>query len=72
MSGETEVYGFQVICEFRIEGSGEVEERRFRSKGASETKARRVPIFKRGFIRVVSLDPYTREQWMRVFGEGRM
>lgn len=60
-------YGYHVICEFR-DRKGRPETRSFRSKGSSETKARRVPIFKRGFIRVVDLDPFTQEQWERTFG----
>lgn len=64
---EAKPYGYWVHCEFQ---SGET--RRFKSKGHSETKARRVPIFKRGFVRVVYLEPFTKEEWLRCFGEGRM
>lgn len=68
-----EVYGYRIICEFRAElGSTEIVHREFRKKTKSETVARRVPIFKRGFVRVVELEHFTREQWLRVFGEGRM
>lgn len=67
---DEEVYGYAVHCEFRNEAGGHVA-RTFRSKGKSKTKAERVPIFKRGFVRVVELEPYTRLQWLRVFGDGR-
>ncbi len=67
----TEVYGYGVLCAFRgADGTEEI--RLLRSKGPSETKARRAHIFKRGFERVIELDPYTREQWLRTFGEGRV
>lgn len=47
------------------------ETKYFRSKG-SEARARRAPVFKRGFIRIVDVEPFTREQYVRCFGEGRM
>lgn len=65
------VFGFEVHCTFRTD-SGALFSRSFRSKGKSETKARRTPIFKRGFVSIDRLEPYTYEQWKRVFGEGRM
>ena len=68
-----EVYGYAVICTFRRQdGTAADETRTYRSKGKSIAKAERTPIFKRGFVSIDKLEPYTREQWLRVFGEGRM
>lgn len=69
--GEGEVYGWEVTAAFRDAEGNEVV-KRFRSKGKSLSKALRVPVFKAGFLRNVEIHPYTREQWLRVFGEGRM
>lgn len=67
------VYGYAVHCTFRIIGATgfQTESKIFRSKGDSETKARRVPIFKRGFVSIDRLEPFTRDEWVRVFGDGR-
>lgn len=63
-------YGYVVTYE-RRKPPMMTEEASFRRKG-SEAAARREAIYKVGYIRVVKVDPYTREQWIRCFGEGRM
>lgn len=65
-----EVYGYRIVCNF-LTASG-VERREFHKKTKSETTARKAPIFKRGFVEVVEVEPFTREQYLRCFGEGRM
>lgn len=62
-------YGYLVIYERQTVNG--LERASFRRKG-SEAKARRAAVFKINFVRVVELDPYTQEQWIRCFGEGRM
>jgi hypothetical protein len=69
--GDGEVYGWEITAEFSG-ADGSTVMKRFRSKGSSVSKALRVPIYKKGFVRNVETDPYTRDQWQRVFGEGRM
>jgi hypothetical protein len=72
MTETAEVYGYQVFYTFRRPDDGTLETASFRSKGKSPAKARRAAIFKRGFVRVDSLEPFTEEQWLRCFGEGRL
>jgi hypothetical protein len=63
-------YGFQVFYEARISMLS-CDERSFRSKGSESTAVRRAK-YKSGCIRVVRLEPFTHEQWLRCFGERRM
>lgn len=61
-------YGFRVHYEAFI--NGRVSEKWFRAK-CPQANAQRKAIFKPGFLRVVRLEPFTREEWLRVFGEGK-
>lgn len=63
-------WGYDVIIEVR-KGMVASEEKRFHKQG-SESRVRKWAALKTGFIRVVSLDPYTREEWIRVYGDGRI
>lgn len=70
--GLSHPHGFRVAYSRRKGyGIGDTEIAHFRSKG-SEQKARRVAFFKPFFVEIVELDPYTKEEWLRSFGEGRM
>lgn len=71
-SEDEDIYGYAVHCEFRTETGNGYYSKTFRSKGKSQTKAERTPIFKRGFVKVTEIEPFTRLQWLRVFGEGKM
>lgn len=64
-----QVYGFLVTYECRTRTG--IETRSFRSKG-SEARARRAAALKTGCFSITNLEPFTREQWLRCFGEGRM
>lgn len=59
-------YGFRVHYEARV--NGRLVEKWFRSK-SPRAHAQKCAEFKHGFVRVVRLEPFTREQWIRVFGE---
>lgn len=58
-------YGFRVHYQARI--NGRLEEKWFRSKGTL-SHATDMAQIKAGFIRVTKLEPFTREQWLRTFG----
>jgi hypothetical protein len=58
-------FGYQVVVEVRTPKG--TRERKFRKQG-TEATVRRYAALKRGFLRVLSMDPYTEEQWVRVFG----
>lgn len=48
-----------------------IEEHSIRRKGSRrivERAARLVP----GFVKIMDVDPYTRQEWLNVFGEGGM
>jgi hypothetical protein len=72
--GETDCggkpYGFDIayLAQIGMFGSEVRRCKRIGSKGAVNSYAR----MKKGFLRVLSLRPYTREQWVRTYGEGRM
>ena len=62
-------YGYSYKVRFHP-NSG-IPDKIFRKKG-SERSVRRAGLLKRNSIEVFDLEPYTREQWLRCFGEGRM
>lgn len=63
-------WGYDVIIEV-MKGMVASEEKRFHKQG-SESRVRKWAALKTGFIRVVRLEPYTREEWIRVYGDGRI
>ncbi len=63
-------WGYDVLIEIS-KGMVSSELKRFHKQG-SESKVRRWAALKTGFIRVVGLEPYTREEWIRVYGDGRI
>lgn len=65
------VYGHVVTIEVRTVSYPYVERKTFRKAG-SEAACRRTAGLKRCFLRVVEMEPYTEEQWVRCFGRGRM
>lgn len=63
-------YGFLVTYDCRTGEEGFCT-KKFRSKGSKAT-ALRAAVMKRGYIRVVELEEFTEEQFLRCFGEGKM
>lgn len=62
-------WGFDVVVEFR--GPEGFVTKTLHKQG-SETAVRRWAMLKPHAVRVVSVSPYTREQWIRVWGDGRV
>jgi hypothetical protein len=68
----SEVYGYRVVYERCSRNGAGLEQAWFRCKTPHVSKAQYVARFKIGFIRVIEAEPYTEEQYVRVFGRGRM
>jgi len=64
------VYGFDVAIAV-MDGALATKLYCYHRKGR-EAAVRYSAKFKRGFVRIVQLNPFTEEQWLRCYGEGRM
>jgi hypothetical protein len=60
-------YGFRVTIERARHGSREILS--FRSKTPARAAAVSAARYKQGFLRLIAVEPLTREEWQREFGQ---